>query len=240
MRIDLPQGYVSSDCGSFHVVATRMRLQEMVDLLTGERRHEPAGDQTWGRGSTTKVTLSGGTNVFVRQYLRGGFARHFNRDLFLLRPPRPIHELVVTEVARSAGCPVPTVAAVCVEDTGPFYRGWIATEALENTRAFIEVYCEAASDDRKRLLEDAGAAIRSIHDACVYHVDLTGDNLLVDEGGSVSIIDFDKAVLRGQPSPRLARRGLDRFWRSMNKLGEASGAPVSDADRRWLENGYQR
>jgi 3-deoxy-D-manno-octulosonic acid kinase len=176
--------------------------------------------------------------VYCRRYLRGGLPRYIVRDLYLMRPERPVRELIVTEAARAAGCPVPTVLACAVEEAGLFYRGWLVTEAIEQTRPLIDVFLEADSAGRRALLGDAGRAIRQLHAAGIYHVDLNGNNLLVREGGSLVIIDFDKGWI-GQPCvARRMQRGLDRFWRSLRKLSHAADRPLADEERRWLDSGH--
>lgn len=236
----LPEGYVDQDSGRWRVVAARLELAEMTQLLEAVRDGaEPGVEVASGRGGARCVTLPGGKVVFVRQYLRGGFVRFFVRDLYLLRPPRPLIELRATEVARAAGNHVPIVHAVAVEETGPFYRGWIVTSAIEGAQSYIDVLAGADQPAREALLGAAGEAIRGLHDAGVFHPDLTGHNLLVDADGQVAVIDFDRAVVAAE-APRLARRGMDRFWRSLCKLTRERGETIAQSQRRWLEQGYAR
>ncbi len=200
---------------------------------------QPVQVAAGGRGCAYRVELAGGRVVWVRKYLRGGFMRYLVRDLYLLRPPRPLRELVVTEAARAAGCRVPTVHAVCIEEAGPCYRGWIVTSAIEPAEAFIERYLRA-SEERRELMSAAGAAIAGLHRAGVYHVDLTGHNLLIDDAGEVHVIDFDRAVHRELPSPKLAESGLRRFMRSMAKLCASRQDELHADARQWLDAGYRR
>jgi 3-deoxy-D-manno-octulosonic acid kinase len=241
LLVGLPEGYVDLDRGRWRVVAARLELAEMVALLGSAREGTLAGAPvTSGRGGTQRVVLSGGNVVYVRRYLRGGAARYVVRDLYLLRPPRPIRELLATEQARASGCRVPIVHAVAVEERGPFYRGWIVTAAVAASRPFITTYLEADAASQQKLLGRAGETIRALHDAGVYHVDLNGHNLLVDAYGRITVIDFDRAVLAPPGRYRLGERGRDRFWRSLTKLSAAAGAALPDEDRRWLERGYTR
>ena len=237
----LPEGYVDRDRGNWRVVAARLELGEMEALLTQARAGASAGEEVAsGRGGARRIVLRGGKVVFLRKYLRGGMVRHFVRDLYLLRPPRPIQELVATETARAAGCRVPIVHAVAVEESGPFYRGWIVTSAVEGGRSYIDVFAAADEAARGSLLAAAGSAMRDLHDAGVYHPDLNGHNLLVDADGEVAIIDFDRAQLAPPARHRLGEKGRDRFWRSLKKLTAARGLALGDDERRWLERGYAR
>lgn len=223
------------------MVAARLELAEMTALLEAVRAGTAGGEEVAsGRGGARRMTLPGGKVVYVRHYLRGGLMRFFVKDLFLLRPPRPVRELEVTEAARAAGCRVPIVHAVAVEERGPWYRGWIVTSAIEGARAFIDVLLAADGAERGRLLSAAGRAIRELHDAGVYHPDLNGHNLLIDAASQVAVIDFDRAVLAAPGVHRLAEKGRDRFWRSLRKLTALRGRDLVEDERRWLERGYAR
>ena len=143
---------------------------------------------------------------------------------------------MVTEYARAAGCPVPTVVAVCVEEAGLFYRGWIVTSAIEPAVSLFSALDHAADEQAKApLLAAAGRSVSGLHAAGVYHPDLTGDNLLVGEDGVVSVLDFDRAFVANPNLRRLGQRGLDRLWRSLAKHDKSA----SDQQRRWLEGGYR-
>ncbi len=247
---ELPPGYVEYDTGRTRVVATRLDMETMLALLCGPERDRdidtarntvgegaasgesvPAGVYG-GRGGARRIKLPGGKVVYLRHYLRGGLIRHFLRDLYLVRPPRPLCELFATEIARAAGCYVPTVHAACVEDTGPFYRGWIVTSAIEETRPFIERWLSAEGTARRDLLAAAGAAVGAVDAAGVYHADLTGHNVLVDAAGRVALIDFDRASVGAAGNVRLIERGTDRFRRSLVKLTAAADATLDEDDFR--------
>lgn len=223
------------------MIATRLELEEMVALFTGpERDRAPRADEvpSGGRGGARRLTLPGGKVVYLRKYLRGGFVRHLVRDRYLLRPERPVRELMVTERARAAGCPVAPVLAVCIEEALVGYRGWIVTEAISGAQALVSVLGERSQPERSELFVSVGRAIRTLHRAGVYHVDLTGHNVLVTPQDKVRIVDFDRAYLASPDEPTLARGGLERFWRSMAKLG-ADGAPAcAEEQQRWLSEGY--
>ncbi len=220
----------------------------MVELLLGA--HERAGAaarqlestrvELGGRGGARRLVLPGGKAVYLRKYRRGGWVRHFVKDLYLQRPERPLRELVVTEAARAAGCPVPTVLAVCIEEAGLFYRGWIVTAAIDGAVPLIDAYAAGGPAEREMLLADVGRAVRSLHDAGVYHVDLTGHNVIVDEQRGAVLIDFDRAFRDRRNMRGHADRGLDRFWRSMTKLCAARAVELEAEQRRWLMRGYDR
>lgn len=213
----------------------------MVALLSGPERDRPAEAPVHGgRGWARRVVLPGGKAVFLRKYLRGGLPRLFVRDLFILRPERPVRELIVTEAARAAGCPVPQVLAVAIEEALIGYRGWIVTEALEGVRPLIDVYAERDERERVTLMNTVGAAIRRLHGAGIYHVDLTGYNVLVDGSDRVLFVDFDRSFQAAPDTGRWARAGRHRFWRSMAKLTAERGVVLPAASIEWVAEGYRR
>jgi len=228
-----PAGFSDLDDGRFRVIAPRLLLEEMAALLSDRERGAPT--EASGRGGTRRIALAGGNVVYCRKYLRGGLVRHLTRDLYLLRPERPIRELIVTETARAAGCPVPAVLACAVEDVGPFYRGWIVTEAVAGARALIDVLAEVSGDDRARVLDAVREAVESLHRIGVYHVDLTGHNVLVRDDLRPVVIDFDRARI-GKPSvPSLAAKGFERLRRSLTKLGAEKSLVLSADEWHHLE-----
>lgn len=235
----LPAGFIARDDGRFRVLATGLELDEMCSLLEAARDGRPGGEAiARGRGCVHHIVLPGGKRVFVRKYMRGGLVRRFVNDLYLLRPERPFRELVVTETARAAGCPVVTVLAVAVQDVGPFYRGWIVTEAMDDARPLIEEWLDDGGLDKGELMRRVGAAIRSLHRAGIYHVDLTGQNVLLRRCGAPVLLDFDRGFFAAPDDERHARDGLDRLWRSLVKLTLRAGRPIEKEQRIWLEQGY--
>lgn len=218
----------------------------MVDLFLGPKCGDPRTRlaevgvaTTGGRGGARRLVLPGGRAVYVRQYLRGGLMRRLWRDLYLRRPERPLTELVATEVARAAGCPVPTVLAVCVQEAGLFYRAWIVTEEVEGASDFIDAYKNADSELRRRLLSGVGKKIRSLESAGVYHADLNGHNVLVDSSGRITFIDFDRAFVDRPGQTERSRGVMQRFLRSMTRLCRSLSIEFEPDALRLLENGYR-
>ncbi len=242
----LPPGFVDYDRGLARVVATRLELQDMVDLFLGPKCEDPRTGlaevgvpATGGRGGARRLVLPGGRAVYVRQYRRGGLMRLLWKDLYLRRPERPLIELVATEVARAAGCPVPTVLAVCVQEAGLFYRAWIVTEEVDGARDFIEAYRDSDTERRRRLLRDVGVQVRALESAGVYHADLNGHNVLVDDGGRITFIDFDRAYVDRPGQTERSRGVMQRFLRSLTKLCQALAVEAEPDALRLLESGYR-
>jgi tRNA A-37 threonylcarbamoyl transferase component Bud32 len=210
------------------VIATRLAFDEMARLLADPARHGTA--VSGGRGGVRRVVLPGGQAVYCRRYLRGGLARHVVRDLYLLRPERPIAELVVTEAARGAGCSVAPVLACAVEDVGPFYRGWIVTEEVAGARSLVDVLRDGDTSKRESVLARVGDVLADLYRIGIYHVDLTGHNVLVRPDGQPVVIDFDRARTATPSSAARMRASLGRFRRSLDKLLGAEAKPLAPAE----------
>jgi tRNA A-37 threonylcarbamoyl transferase component Bud32 len=221
----LPAGFVDRDHGRLRVIAARLAFDEMARLLADPARH--GMEVSGGRGGSRRVVLPGGQTVYCRRYLRGGLVRHVVRDLYLLRPERPIAELIVTETARAAGCSVAPVLACAVEDVGPFYRGWIVTEEVGGARSLVDVLAESAATKRDAILVRVGDAIADLYRIGVYHVDLTGHNVLIRPDGQPVVIDFDRARTAAPYSAVRSRASLRRFRRSLDKLLRGDGEPLA-------------
>ncbi len=207
------------------MIAARLAFDEMARLLADPARHGTT--VSGGRGGVRRVVLPGGQAVYCRRYLRGGLVRHVVRDLYLLRPERPIAELIVTETARAAGCPVAPVLACAVEDVGPFYRGWIVTEEVGGARSLVDVLAESDSATRAAILARVGDALADLYRIGVYHVDLTGHNVLVRPDGQPVVIDFDRARTAVPSSAARSRASLRRFRRSLDKLLGGGGGSLA-------------
>ncbi|RMF20328.1 MAG: hypothetical protein D6760_11810 [Deltaproteobacteria bacterium] len=230
LRVSLPAGFAVHDDGRMRVVAPRYELEEMVALLCGRGRDCAGEPVAGGRGGTRRVRLPGGKTVYLRKCLRGGLVRWFVRDLYWLRPERPLQELVVVEHARAAGCRLPAVVAVATEEVGPFYRGWVVSEEVPGARPLIDELASAA--DRVAVLGRVSAAIERLHGAGVYHVDLTGDNVLVDGDGRIWLVDFDRAFLAPANASKWCARGRARLWRSLVKLAAERSLELSEEAKR--------
>jgi len=194
-----------------------------------------------GRG-TTLYFDTGGRTLVLRRYHRGGMASRLG-DRYLrlgLRRSRAWRELALLVRLHRAGLPVPRPVGARVQPLGtasPFARQFLLTEHLPDTRTLTEVLrvTALAADDWQGI----GAAIARMHAAGVDHADLNAHNILLDGGGRMYLIDFDRGRLRAAPGEWRARN-LARLRRSLDKLsGQAPGLRFTEADWQALERGYR-
>lgn len=172
-----------------------------------------------GRGLTLFID-DGVRHWVLRHYRRGGWAAALLGDRYLWTGEvrtRPMREWRLMSELRAEGLPVPApVAARYVRD-GVFYRGDLITERIVDAlplSAWLERGAVALTHWRS-----VGACIKRFHARGVCHADLNAHNILVDTGGVVSLIDFDRGARRAPGGWEQAN--LVRLRRSLAKVSAA-------------------
>jgi len=192
-----------------------------------------------GRGAT-HTFVARGRRMLLRHYRRGGMARHIAADRYVwlgLARTRPRRELAILAHLAASGMAVPTPvgARLLRSPLGVVYRGDLIMGYIDDTRTMSSLLADGdlASAHWQRI----GEAIAQFHRAGVDHADLNAHNILIDTGGRVYVIDFDRARLR-RPG-RWRERNLARLRRSLDKL--AAGATRNSVDAGWqrLLAGYR-
>jgi 3-deoxy-D-manno-octulosonic acid kinase len=192
-----------------------------------------------GRGSAWFLETPFGAAV-LRRYLRGGLVARFVRDRYLFtgwRRSRPLAEFRVLERLAAAGLPVPAPLAGAIRRRGLLYSGSLLTRRIPAAAPLADLIAGHAGD--AALWSRVGRCVRRFHDAGLVHADLNARNILVDDGGTVFLIDFDRArIAQGARGP--FRRNLKRLRRSLVKLWPPQ-LPAAGLDACWgeLERGYR-
>ena len=183
-----------------------------------------AGRDALGRGRGARVAL-GGRQCFVKRYFRGGLLGRALGDRYV-SAARFGRDLAAGEVVRRSGVPSPAVLALVIETESLLCRAWLVSEFVDGMATLGAALDSRAGRARRRLLRDAGRAIRRMHDAGVAHPDLTLGNVAVDGAGTVMLLDFDRCTL----APWAARRrhNLFRLHRSARKAGLWDGAGCAE------------
>lgn len=196
-----------------------------------------------GRGATVLFDADG-HRLVLRHYRRGGMVRHLVADRYLrtgLRNSRPWRELAILTRLYTGGMPVPRPFAARIAPTGilsPWYRGDLVTGYLEGTCTLADTV--RAGSPQEATWSAIGETIAGFHAAGVDHADLNAHNVLLDEAGTVYLVDFDRARLRLPPTGRWAEGNLARLRRSLDKLAASEAAfTFSEADWTALERAYR-
>ena len=221
--------YAKNNC----IVAYDSTLVENLECDHFDIQHwiaqgqSPASAQ--GRGSTYFISVNH-NHIALRHYQRGGLIRHFLFDQYLwfgLRGTRAWKEIHVQDFIIRNELPAPKPVAIRILRQGVFYTADIMTLVIEQSSTLADLLRQSKlSHDQWR---DIGWTIKRFHDAGVDHADLNANNILIDKGNTVYLIDFDRARIRNRLGS-WATSNLKRFHRSLNKLSLYGGRFHYDED----------
>jgi 3-deoxy-D-manno-octulosonic acid kinase len=194
------------------------------------------------RGELSAVSGGRGSAWFIgpaphlwvlRHYRRGGFIARLTLDRYWWLGEdrvRAFAEWRLLQHLAEKGLSVPKPAAAGYRRDGASYRCDLITERIMGTRTLSAALAadSPADSPTENTWRAIGGAIARLHgrgvdlnDQGVDHADLNAHNILLDGGGAVSVIDFDRARLRAPGA--WTGRNLQRLHRSLLKI--AAGLP---------------
>lgn len=227
-------------------VLVRPGAAEWIDGVMGEgttlhgwAESRPERTTFAGRGQVYAVPAplngpDGRARWAVRHYRRGGaMAMHMVDRYLRVGRPRPFREITASDVARSRGVRTPAVVAGAVYPDGIYYRCDLATEVVPDVRTLADMLHE--HDGTRGWLVSmarAGALIRDLADAGVFHVDLNARNILLsdDPDDEAWVVDLDRARILTRPSESMGERMRIRLTRSVVKIGTPTGERLADSE----------
>lgn len=189
-------------------------LDELVRLF--EKPPYDIEDILAGRAQVVRTELEGLGQVVIKYYKRGGFISRFNKDVYLRRGvPRSGHEFKMLQKVRQLGVssPEPLVWAI---RGGLFYKAFLITRNIGNHRSLVDVCLEDPGQGVPFLEKAAKQACLLIQNR-IHHVDFHPGNVLVDNHGTVYIIDFDKAKISTSSQKKLCGAYIKRWSRAISK-----------------------
>jgi len=189
-----------------------------------------AQTRSGGRGGVAFVETPAGACV-LRHYHRGGLAARVSADHYLwtgARRTRAFREFHLLDELLASGLPVPAPVAARYTRKGMHYRADLIMRRIPWVETVAERLARGALDPT--LAKRVGATIAQFHSAGAFHADLNAHNILVDEHGVVSLIDFDRGSLR-KPALAWQQSNLARLRRSFDKLGAQK--TLADFDARF-------
>ncbi len=145
-----------------------------------------------------------------------------------------MQEFALLQWMGGQGLPVPRVVAAQMSPTGPFYRAAILTERIPKAQP-LEDHLRAGPLP-EALWHEIGRTIGRLHGERVYHSDLNRRNILLQDGQSVWLIDFDKCARRAPGA--WGQENLDRLHRSLMKDDGQGALHWSEADWAALLTAY--
>ena len=191
-----------------------------------------------GRGGSSMIDL-GDRRAVLRRYHRGGVAGSMFSDQYLWlgqAMSRPWREWDVLIRALEAGLPVPEPVAACTCRSGLLYRAALITYFLDDTEMMTQrLQRQALSQE---CWKNLGLLIKQMHVAGIRHADLTSDNILMDSGDRLYLVDFDKAsIMSGLDDWQW--QPLYRFQRSIEKRRKNQHLHYDADDWQVLMDAYQ-
>lgn len=188
-----------------------------------------------GRGSALTIKTPIGSCV-LRQYLRGGLAAKFIHSKYVFTgydKSRPVLEFEVLERLAGLQLPAPRPVAALIDRHGWSTTGALITIEIRDVRP-LEQVAMTLDGEGWRLV---GQTIRKFHDQGLVHADLTVRNILIQDGGGVFLVDFDRARFQADAQGAF-RRNLKRLRRSMVKSQQEQERGLNQQAWKQLLNGY--
>jgi len=192
---------------------------------------------TGGRGAAWFISAAS-RHWALRHYRRGGLIARLSTDRYVWAGEERVRAFaewrLLAELTRRA-LPVPKPLAARYQREGIFYRCDLITQRISDARPLSALLSLAPVQER--IWRDIGAVVARLHAAGADHADLNAHNILVDGGGAVSVIDFDRGRLRAPGEWR--SRNLSRLHRSFVKISRDLAPdrfPAAAWD--WLLDGY--
>lgn len=201
-------------------------------------RNAVIGEAT-GRGQVC-IFRHGEAEYVLRHYRRGGAVARLSADRYVwtgLARTRAWREWHLLAWMHGRGLPVPRPVAARVRRHGVCYSADLVTARLPRVWTLADLLGRwALPEDSWRAV---GAAIARLHAAGVCHADLNARNILLDDGGKVFLLDFDRARRLLSGRRRWPQANLDRLRRSLDKFSaEDIMFRFDDEGWEWLLDGY--
>lgn len=193
-----------------------------------------------GRGSVWFIT-DADRHWVLKHYLRGGLLKDLLTDRYWFTGfarSRMIREFDMLCEMRRRSLPVPRPIAAMAVRSGPlFYRGALITERLQNSTSLASlISCGGVS---AQMWFDVGSTIGQFHSASVLHSDLNVTNVL-RRGDDWFLIDFDKCCfVDGGSNIRWRQDNLNRFQRSIRKVGKETNQGQDEEQWSVFKEGYE-
>lgn len=216
---ELPPGFAEMRRAETVVVLRANTAEALADagLLDSPEAASGAHPLNAGRGGAWATDVEGLGPVVVRPGRRGGVPGRFLRRRYFVGR-RFVDELVITELLRRRGAPVPVPLAAVERPRRPGYETWLITRRVVSAYSLDEALRDAGLDVETPLAR-AGRLVARFHRAGGEHADLNAANLLLARGATDTVIDLDRGRLHPGGTPEQVRlRNLARLRRSLVRL----------------------
>lgn len=192
-----------------------------------------------GRGASLFLNIDE-HDLVLRHYRRGGMVRSISEKSYVwqgLQKTRAWREFDVLCSLAQLGLPSPRPYACQVKRKGLLYNATLITHYLDGL-TLAERMCSAKLSHEHWYA--IGHCISQFHVAGVNHADLNAHNILFDDAGLVSVIDFDRASIKRSAHKAGFENNLKRLHRSLHKIDSSGPAHYDEDCWRVLINGYDQ
>jgi 3-deoxy-D-manno-octulosonic acid kinase len=161
--------------------------------------------------------VPGEPELALRHYQRGGLIARLVHRRYWWRgeeATRCFRELRLLAHLETLGLPAARPVGALYQRTGALsYQAALLTVRICGARP-LSAELDAAGTE---IWQRVGATIAAFHAAGICHADLNAHNILIDRGGGVHLIDFDRGRVR--TAGGWMARNLARLSRSLVKVG---------------------
>ena len=131
--------------------------------------------------------------------------------------------------------PVPRPIAARVRRQGLFYQADLITSQIIDASSMADFLSKQRLTPQHWL--DIGDCIGQFHQLGFYHDDLNIENIMIDNGGNIFLLDFDKGV-QSQTDNDYSTSSFDRMKRSVMKWYSVNNQPFPRKEWEELMAGY--
>ncbi|MDP2958931.1 MAG: lipopolysaccharide kinase InaA family protein [Longimicrobiales bacterium] len=254
ISVSLPDGYRPVTRGGTWAFGAERVLPWLEEVLAaGQTLHawaasHPERRELSGRGRVFSVPAPLGarpaTRWVFRHYHRGGAVARWLGDRYLaLGRHRPLQEARASVEVGRRGIPTPTVVAGAVYREGLFYRADLVTEEIPGAADLAAVLFAGVAPglDAEAALMAAGALVRRLEAAGVFHPDLNAKNIVLQPdptGVRAHLVDLDRCTLRPEGARTPVHAMRRRLERSLRKCSGHAGRPLPESAWSALRSGF--
>jgi 3-deoxy-D-manno-octulosonic acid kinase len=182
-----------------------------------------------------------GLQLVLKHYQRGGMVARVLGDSYFgirLEKSRAFREWRLLHAMQQLELPSPVPVAASVVRHGLFHRADLVTLRIDDSQTLADALLTRSLDETQWRV--VGRCIRRFHDHGIWHADLNARNILLDAGGNVYLVDFDRGRFRHIGETWKAAN-LTRLQRSLLKfLSLYEGFHYNTDDWHALLGGYGR
>ena len=206
--------------GAYHFGASRPLSEEALSALVAvfQEKEPDSTSGLEGRRSVSCLDIPRIGPAVVKHYRRGGMIAHLNKERYL-RTGKTRCQVEYEQMVRAgqAGVNIPEPIAFAFKGL-VLYRGWLVTKEIAHQQTLARLSLREP-ERLPEVMDRFSKQLAKLVAHGLWHVDLHPGNVLIDEGGRVFLVDFDKARTFRGAGHRLLAKYRKRWRRAVEKHG---------------------